>query len=202
MTDRCDDLAREWCVASWQTNSTAKGELTSLAALLRTTCADLEAENAALRAVALGGKLCISEQHKALKAERDSFQRVGIAAEAQLGEAREALQRISDGDDECDCDHDDEKCCALVGVYCAHCITGRFLSPPQPQAEKCDGTEAGLGCDCGDVHAHEPKAEAPKPLSDHPFTPCEKENEGLPGHNFTCMVLCDICGQPEAAHKP
>jgi hypothetical protein len=32
----------------------------------------------------------------------------------------------------------------------------------------------------------------------HPFQPCDKDGE--PGHNFTCALLCTICGLPEDRH--
>jgi hypothetical protein len=32
----------------------------------------------------------------------------------------------------------------------------------------------------------------------HPFRPCLREGE--PGHNFTCALLCTICGLPREKH--
>lgn len=41
---------------------------------------------------------------------------------------REALQRIVDGDESCQCDHATKGCCDLVDFYCPKCIAARALA--------------------------------------------------------------------------
>ena len=45
---------------------------------------------------------------------------------------REALERIArhydDTGDDCACDHTDENCCVLVGIFCPHCISQTTLA--------------------------------------------------------------------------
>jgi hypothetical protein len=51
--------------------------------------------------------------------------------EAREKELREALTRIRDGAELCECDHTTKDCCALqhpVDAFCAFCIADRALS--------------------------------------------------------------------------
>lgn len=41
---------------------------------------------------------------------------------------RDALREIAEGDFECNCEHDNEYCCARVGEYCPFCIASSALA--------------------------------------------------------------------------
>jgi hypothetical protein len=40
------------------------------------------------------------------------------------------------------------------------------------------------------------------PAEEHPFEPCHEADGGdIPGHNFTCALLCVTCGLPREKHQ-
>lgn len=49
------------------------------------------------------------------------------------------------------------------------------------------------------VFALEATLAAAQPEEHHPFEPC-LEDENTPGHNFTCALLCLVCGLPREKH--
>jgi hypothetical protein len=59
------------------------------------------------------------------------------AAEQRAADLRVALQTIADSDDECQCDHTDDNCCARVpSGFCARCVAAAsLLARPLSQQE-------------------------------------------------------------------
>jgi len=42
-----------------------------------------------------------------------------------------------------------------------------------------------------------------EPAEPHSFEPCREADDGdVPGHNFTCALLCVVCGLPRERHTP
>ncbi len=46
-----------------------------------------------------------------------------------------ALERISDGDEKCECDHSTEDCCNKVDEYCPKCISDAAIARAKGQSQ-------------------------------------------------------------------
>lgn len=199
--DAYDDAAREW-LEEWHLG-TGPGRLASLAAMGHTQIAQalkpVEEERDRLKAwVNCAEHSCspgfmkpnclfcyiarLREQLEEAQAEATRMHKwQGLAgqradlAEQQLADARELLQ---DAQDRLEVGRQSESVERLIARLRA------FLaqSPAAPPKE-CDGTEAGLGCDCGQVH------EPPEP---HSFEP------GPSSWGTGCL----ICKMPKEDHAP
>ncbi len=65
----------------------------------------------------------------------DSMNHAAVDAETELAQLRTrlaalktTLQRISDGAEECNCDHSDDNCCVTVGEWCPTCLADVALA--------------------------------------------------------------------------